>query len=1082
VRSSTSQLFLSVFVAALCAVPAASRAQFAPDSSGPRLAPEPFSALRWRNIGPAVFGGRFTDIAVARTRGQPDQLYIAASTGGVFKSVNGGISWTPVFDAVNAMMSMGDLAIAPSNQNIVWVGTGEPQNPPHRWGDGVYKSVDGGRTWQFMGLRDTRHIGRITIHPTNPDIVYVAAQGNIWGPSTERGVFRTTDGGRTWRKILYVGENTGANDVLMDPTNPEVLLATTYTRQRRQYGGIPTGPGSDMYKSVDGGEHWTKIEKGLPTTEKGRMGLSWSTVDPKLVYADVEVRGAVYPGGGGNPADCPPEGGRANSTRGGFESGQGGVYRSTDGGDSWEHVNSRIDQPSGFFIQIRADPVDRNRVYRLGTGLYVSDDQGKTFRTLATNLHGDYFALWIDPDNNNRLIVANDGGLAYSYDRAITWDHRSNIAVAQFYETYVDNHDPFWVCGGAQDNGMWCTPSATRDRNGISNEDAWMMGGGDGMHVRVDPHDTTFAIFEAQSGAGNQGSMSRLNTVTRERQIIKPGIGRPVSCFDAVIPAAGRVQPPLRWGWDTPVLFSEVTPGVVYTAANVLFKSTDRGSTWKQISPDLTSRVNRDTIMILGRALGAANYSPNGTNVTDPTVTPTFGQITSIGESKLDPKVLYTGSDDGIIQVSRDGGATWTVISSNIAGHPPFRYVSTVFPSQHVAGRVYATFEGHGLQDDKAYVYVSNDYGRSWRAITNGLPDAPVWRITEHPRDPNVLVVAHVRGVHFSNDAGVTWHSLNTNLPTVPVTSVVFQARDNALVAGTYGRGIWILDDAAPLSALTARALDDDAVLVSTTKGRQWEVYQARPNQGAGYYFAPNPDFDPAVTYYLKNDATADATITISDAQGNVVRTLSGPARRGINRVSWDMHMSSAVGDAPLTTGRRVAGTAAAGPQVLPGRYTATVRVPGVARELRGTIDVVADPLVKASAADQASRQRALMQLYDLQKTLTAARTALRPFSAQSSQLRADLGASAATDSLIRRVNALQTELDRLVGISASMMRLIESFNGAPLSDQAQQVTWAADDVGRAVARLNQLTQTDIPGAYTRAGKTPPRIERVTQR
>ncbi|HYC50884.1 MAG TPA: hypothetical protein VEB19_07250 [Gemmatimonadaceae bacterium] len=1007
-------------------------------AQGPQLAPAPFNTLQWRGIGPAAFGGRFTDIVVARTRGQPDQLYIAASTGGVFKSVNGGASWVPVFDSVNSMMSMGDMAIAPSNQNIVWVGTGESANPPHRWGEGVYKSVDAGKTWAFMGLKETRHIGRVVVHPTNPDIVLVAAQGHIFGPSAERGLFKTTDGGRTWKKTLFVDENTGANDVAFDPSNPNIVFASAYQRQRKSFGGIPTGPGSGLYKSVDGGETWTKVTKGLPDMEKGRIGIFFSPVDPKLVYADVEVRGAVYPGSAGNAADCPPEGGRATTTRGGFDSGQGGVYRSLDGGNTWEHVYARIDQPSGFFIQMRADPQDRNRVYRLGTGFYVSDDMGKTFRTLNTNLHGDYFALWIDPDDNNHLIVSNDGGLAISRDRGVTWDWRGNIPVAQFYETWIDNRDPYWVCGGLQDNGMWCTPSAVRDRNGITHKEPWTMGGGDGMHVRVDPHDTTFAIFENQSGAGNQGNMQRLDLITRQRQALKPGIGRPVSCFEEQIHAAGRVVPPYRWGWDTPILFSPTTPGVVYTAANVVFKSTDRGGSWTAISPDLSTKVNRDTVFIMGRKLGAANYSPNGTNVTDPTVTPTFGQVTWLGESPLDTKVLYAGTEDGVVQVTRDGGATWTNVTRAIPNLPPFRYVSTVFPSHHVAGRVYATMEGSKSQDDKPYVYVSENYGQSWRAITNGLPNAAIWRITEHPKDPNVLVVAHVRGVHFSNDRGATWHSLNTNMPTVPVTSVVFHPRDNALVAGTYGRGIYILDDAGPLQSLTAEALRTDAVLASTTTGRQWHVFSSSPDWGVGGWSAPNPDFDASVSYFIRDGATGNATITVSDAAGATVRTLSGPAGRGLHRVTWDMRMDGAVPANAMPAGRRGGASGALGPLVLPGRYTVSVRVPGVTRELRGELQVIGDPMERISDADRRARHAATLRLYALQKQLVAARVEGQP------------------QSLSAPLRKVQMEVNRLLGITGSQMRIIEGFSTAPTADQRQQLAWLEEDVARVMRELQR--------------------------
>ncbi len=562
------------------------------------------------------------------------------------------------------------------------------------------------------------------------------------------------------------------------------------------------------------------------------------------------------------------------------DAGEGGVYRSTDGGESWEHVYSKSDQPVGYFSQMRPDPVIRNRVYRLGTGFYVSDDLGQTFRALSTNLHGDYHDFWVDPSDPSHMIVANDGGLGISWDAGITWNYRNNIPLAQFYEIDADNRDPFLVCGGAQDNGMWCVRSAVRDRNGISNRDAFSVGGGDGMHFLMDPLDTNYAFFEPQSGAGNQGNVQRLNVATLSRQTVKPGSARPLSCFEDVIPAGGRIQPPYRWGWDTPIVFSSVTPGVMYTAANVLFKSTDHGGSWKPISPDLTAKVDRDTVTIMGVRAGALNYSPNGTLVSDPTVTSLFGSIVSIGESPLNTRVLYTGSTDGQVNVSRDGGTSWLNISSRFPGLPAFTPVTTVLPSRHAAGRVYATFDGHVNNDDEhAYVYVSEDYGQHWRAIGTGLPATSVYRIAEDPHSPQVLAVGHARGVHFSNDGGTSWSSLNTNMPTVPVPSLVFTSRDHALVVGTYGRGVWILDDVGPLETLTADGVKREALLVSVTRGREWNFASLGPTYGAGEFYAPNPEFDPSISYYVRDGASGAATVTISDALGNRVRALSGGPR-----------------------------------------------------------------------------------------------------------------------------------------------------------------------------------------------------------
>ncbi len=1031
-------------------------------AQGPQLAPPVFASLAWRYIGPTSVSGRVNDIAVARVKGQPDQIY-AGFGGGIFKSTNGGTSWAPVFDHVDAMLSVGALAVAPSNPNVVWVGTGEAVNPANDWGDGVYKSLDAGRTWTRMGLLDSRQIGRVTIHPTNPDVVWVAAQGHMWGSNAERGVFKTSDGGKTWRKVLYVDENTGANDVRVDATNPMVLYASTYQRQRRGYGGILVGPGSAIYKSVDGGETWRKLTRGLPDVDLGRIGLEVSSADPQVILADIEVGGYVVPssagGSGGAFGDCPADATRTRgAARNQFDSGKGGVYRSVDGGENWEQVNAGGDTPVGQFNQIRTDPKDRNRIYRLGTGFYVSDDLGHTFRTLGTGIHYEHHAMWVDPDDPNHLILGTDGGLVISWDRGVTWDWRNNIPTSQFYEgdISVDSRDPFIVCGGMQDNGSICMPSAVHDRNGIGRTDAFTVGGGDGMHFHIDPRDPTYGLSDA-----DRAQIRRVSLVTLQSQTVKPGPGlaRPVSCLEASSSAARRgplsasqIGPdgkPLRWEWDTPILFSSVTPGVVYTAANVLFRSTDRGGSWTRISPDLTAKIDRDTIYIMGKRVGALNYSPNGTLIEDPAVTPAYGAIIQISESPLNANVLYTGANDGAVQVTRDLGKTWQSVTGNFPGLPAFTPVSTVLASHHAAGRVYATFDGHLNDDDHAYVYVSDDYGAHWRAITSGLPATPVNRITEHPRDPDLLVVGDRRGVHFTNDRGASWHSLATNMPTVPTMSVVFHPRDNALVAVTYGRGIWILDDAGPLETLTADAVKKDALFVSVTRGREWNLAARQPKGGEAELYTANPEFNPEISYFVRDGATGSATITITDARGNAVRTLTGPASRGLNRVAWDMRMDPAdrassprqVAVAQQGGGGGRGGGARegdGGPLVAPGSYTVAIRLPGIASDLHGSVRVDADPNDRISAVDRTARQGAAQWAYGLQKTLVAARAATRD-------------ASPAADDAM-----LQSELTRLIGIAGSLVRGVEGFDGPPTADQRRQMQWAYEDATRAIAAVNR--------------------------
>ena len=1018
---------------------------------GPNLAPPLFADLTWRNVGPALFGGRVVDIEVARERGRPDQIYILPENGGVFKSNDDGASWTEIFGATNTMMSMGDIAVAPSNPEIVWIGTGSGLNPSYYWGEGVFKSVDGGRTWTNMGLRGTRHIGRVVIHPANPNIVFVAAAGRLWGPSEERGLFRTTDGGTTWKKVLAGDSLTGANDVLFDPRNPLVLFASLYQRQRNGFGGNGVGPGSGIYKSIDGGDHWTKLTRGLPSENLGRIGLTISPVDPLLIYADVEVGGAVYSAPSGAEGDCPPESRPTNAVRGQFESGAGGIYRSVDGGETWEHVFSRSDQPVSSFVQIRADPQERTRLYREGTGFYVSDDMGHTFRPVETNLHGDYRSLWLDPDDNRHLIIGNDGGLGVSRSRGASWEYHNDIPIGEYWELSVDTRDPYFVCGGAQDNGIWCVPSAVRNRNGITHRDAFSVGGGDGMYFQIDPRDTNYAFIEVNSvSTGN--SIQRLDLGSLQRQYARPGQVRPVSCLDEQqgVPTDRAVNndPSFRWAWNTPIVFSTVTNGVVYAGANVLFKSADRGGSWTRISPDLTSRIDRDTVRIMGKPVGRVNYSPGGGPAANPLLSPLFGAITWIGESPMDGRLLYTGTDDGRVHVTRDGGAHWNDVTPNIPGLPPHTYVTTVQPSRFVPGRVYATFDGHFNGDENAYVYSSEDFGQHWRAITTGLPTASIARIAEHPRTPNLLVVGHSRGVHFSNDAGASWHSLNTNMPTVPVRSVVFQARDNALVVGTYARGIWILDDAGPLERLTADAVKSEALIASVTRGREWNRFSLGPTYGASEFRAPNPEFDATVAYYVRDGANA-ATLTISDSNGRVVRTLTGPAARGLNRVRWDMRYDP-VEARPTTNGRGRAGgrggggSAEDGPLVLPGAYRFALAIPGIATSLHGTIAVEADPMDRAfPAAQRLARQDALMRLYALEKNLVRTRSTFRTPAAN------EAGATPNTT----RVDA---ELGRLIGVAGTLMRSIEEFNAPPTADQRQQISWATSDAARAIALIDK--------------------------
>ena len=971
--------------------------------------PALLGTLRWRSIGPANTGGRIDDFAVARVPGQPDAIYVATASGGVFKSTNQGTSWTPIFDGVDAMMSIGDVAVAPSNPAVVWVGTGEANNrQSSSWGDGVYKSVDAGHTWTRSGLADTRHIGRIVIHPANADVVYVAATGHLWGPNAERGVFKTADGGQSWRQVLYVDDHTGATDLVMDPQDPQTLYAAMYQRQRKAWGFNGGGPGSGIYRSRDGGATWTRLSNGLPQGDKGRIGLDVFHADPRVIFAVVEAAGR-----------------------------ESGVYRSADRGDSWQAWSTLNPRPM-YYSQIRADPKDATRVYLLGSnrGFFISNDGGKTFADVVSTIHSEDHALWIDPDDTNHLIVGGDGGVSISWDRGQTWLFRDNLPVGQFYEISADMQDPYVICGGLQDNGHWCVPSATRTRTGISNHDAFNIGSGDGFYARLDPTDPRTVIIESQDGRAN-----RVNLSTLERQPVSP-------LPPDRLPKGERE----RWNWNTPIVMSSADPKTLYMGSHVVFKSPDRGATWRAISPDLTANIDRESLQMMGARVPDRALSRHD-GVTS------FSTLTTIGESPLDAKLLYTGSDDGRLTVTRDGGQKWTAVNERIPGLPPGTYVSSVLPSRHAAGRVYATFDGHYNDDYRAYAYVSDDYGQSWRSIVAGLPAASVHRLREHPRNARLLFLGHERGIHFSVDGGTAWSPLTLNMPNVPVDDILIHPRDNDLIAGTHGRGIWVLDNISALEALTPDAIRSDLFLVPPARARLLAIYTPQAWYGAGQYFAPNPDFTAAVDYYLRAGAKDEIRVTVADARGVVMRTLKGTGRAGLNRVSWDMRMEPPVSDGtrePTAAGGF--GAPPAGPLVLPGAYGVTVTTEG--RSLKGELRIEGDPRITFSDADRRARQTALLNLYALQQSLSAARVAGATAAGQLdtpggrgiNSSRADAGS---------RLTQVMADLVAQFNAATILSRSIEGYSGLPTADQRRQLDWAFDDAARAVEALNRVLQTD---------------------
>jgi photosystem II stability/assembly factor-like uncharacterized protein len=1050
------------------------------------------NGLEWRGIGPAATGGRIADLAVSKVPGQPAEIYVATTSGGVFKSVNEGVSFTPIFDHAGGMMSIGAVAVAPANPAVVWVGTGEADNrQSSSWGDGVYKSTNRGVTWQRMGLEETRHIARIVIHPTDPNTVYIAAAGHLWGGNPERGVFKTSDGGKTWKKVLYKDENTGVIDLAMDPKNPGVLFAAMYQHQRKGWGFNGGGPGSGIFRTSDGGTTWTELRNGLPIGDKGRIGLTIFPGDNRMIYAIVEAAepgpGGTVPGNGVAPAGVTPARGGGRGGRGGLAgtgpameaagveaapiaSRGGGVFRSLDQGETWEHMSSVNPRPM-YYSRIYTDPRDANRVYLMGSnrGLYVSEDAGRSFRDVFSNVHGEDHALWIDPDNPNHLVIGGDGGVSISYDRGLTWLFRLNLPIGQFYNISANNpsnnQDPFLVCGGLQDNGCWCTPTATNIGYGISFKDAFNIGGGDGMHAVFDGDDHTVLV------SSQNGVTSRLDLNSMERQSIGP-------VLLSERPQPGK--PAYRWYWTTPLIVSSFDSNIIYTGANMLFRSGDRGMNWQAISPDLTANIDRDTLQMMGGPVPAHALSRHDGQAN-------FSALTAIAESPRDRNLLYTGADDGTVQLTRDGGQHWTNLTANIRGLPPMLNISGIVASKFAAGRVYLTVDGHFNDDYHPYVFVSEDFGQNWRAIVDGLPMTSVHRIREHPANPNFLVAGLEMGAFATFDRGAHWTKLGASFPPVPVYDLAFQERAGALVAGTHGRSIWVLDHIESLSQLTPEVLGGGAFLFPPPPAYHQNIYGGQFWFGAGEFFAPNPPFGAVLTYYLPPGSTGQVQIDISDSSGKLVRALRGPARPGLNRTCWDLRQSSPLFEnGPLQMGNcsnagvsLFGGRAGFGPVVMPGKYTVLLTPEGAAPlrtdvPQRTELTILPDPHFTISDADRTARQSALMSAYTLQRQLAPAREAAQALSSQIAAIRQYLNgagesgrpALAALDRAAAGVPRAQNQEEQAMSAANTVQTAIDGYAGLPTGSQLRQLDWAWEDAAAVVSALNQVIQHDMPAVY----------------
>ena len=945
----------------------------------------------WRSIGPVSMGGRIDDIAAVD--GNPSTYYIGYATGGVWKTDNNGTTFMPIFDEY-AVSSIGDIAVAPSNSNIIYVGTGEANNrQSSSFGSGVYKSTDGGKTFTEGGLKDTQTIARIVVHPRDPDTVYVAALGHLFGPNAERGLFKSTDGGKSWTNTKFIDNDTGFTDVVMHPTNPNVLWAASYQRRRQPWGFNGGGPGSAIWRTTDAAKTWVRVTgNGLPNNPIiGRIGLDICRTKPNVILAQIEVGASGGTGAGVNEdGSLVPPGGRGGAPaesaeplaagRGAQEAAQGrgagqtapdpnrsGVWRSDDGGKSWRFMSNNNNRPM-YYSQIRIDPSNDQIIYTLGAGASKSLDGGKSFNPMGGQSHGDHHALWIDPANSNHLLIGNDGGLDVSYDQGDTWEEVSTMPTGQFYAISVDRRKPYYVCGGLQDNGSWCGPSAVRSNTGGLLTDWYRVGGGDGFYTQNDPSDWTIGYSESQDGNTN-----RYDLKTGEAQSIRPrgpgtGRGGGPGAAGATEPAPGSqvqqaqqaqppAQPPIpgqpvpvasgggrgaspfgnifpplpagttpRFYWSTPFILSPHDSRTLYLGADRLFRSKTRGDAWFA-TQDLTNKIGRNDRPIMGVAGHAPMASKHDGAAS-------YSNIVTISESPGAPGVVWVGTNDGNVQVSRDAGATFTNVVGAIAGVPKETHVSRVEASHFDPGTAYVTFDGHRTDDHKPYVFKTADFGKSWTPLASNLPQGNVNVIREDPRNRNLLYLGTEYAFYISLNGGREWKRFMNGLPTVRVDDILVHPRDNDLIVGTHGRSIYILDDITALQQLSEAVMSTDAYLFDIRPATRWveDTMLSRGLGGAKHFRAPNPAAGTAVSYYLKSPASGDVKITISDARGAVVRDLNGTNEAGLNRVQWNLARNPPLGAGPGRGGGRGGrgGTQfVVGNAVEPGAYIVKLSVGG---------------------------------------------------------------------------------------------------------------------------------------------------------
>lgn len=1108
-RRNSSALKISLALMAICLgmaliAPARTAAQTNPNLT------DKLKNLEFREIGPAVMGGRIDDLGVVESN--PDIVYVGTASGGVWKTTNNGTTWEPVFDK-EGVSTIGDIAIAPSDPAVVWVGTGEPNNrQSSSWGDGIYKSLDAGKTWQNMGLKATLHIGRIVIHPKNPDVVYAAALGHLWGPNPERGVYKTTDGGKTWNQVLKISADTGVSDIAIDPASPDTLYAAAYERRRTPFGFNGGGPDSGIYKTVDGGATWKKLTKGLPYEnggDVGRIGLDIYRKDSNIVYAIVQHE-------------------------------KGGTYRSEDKGETWKKMGDTNPRPS-YYSQIRIDPNNDLRIWELGAQMFYSEDGGKTFSTQRVKgIHGDFHAMWIDPADSNHVLTGCDGGIHWSYDNGRTWDFLNTIAIGQFYEVGLDNEKPYKICGGLQDNGSWCGPSASLTRDGIINSDWTLMPGGDGFYARIDYAEPWIVYTESQDG-----HISRRDEHTGQQR--------------EIMPEAKAGEPHYRFQWNSPMEVSVHDHAVLYYGGNYLFKSTDHGDSWTRLGGDLTTGADRNKLQIFGKTPDKSTLSRHDGVEEYPT-------ITTLSESPLTANVLWVGTDDGNLQVSRDGGKTWKNVAGRAPGVPKGTYVTRVVASKYAEGAAFVTFDGHRTDDYNVYLFQTSDYGENWKAIRNGIPDSAgtLHVVREHPRSANVLFAGTEFGLWISWDHGANWTALKNNFPTVPVDDIEIQAQQNDLVLATHGRSIWIFDDLTPIEKFDAVVANSDLTFFAPRTATLFDLRERRWSAGQKMFTGKNPPYGAILNYYLKaalppeapkagkdekakEEKVADekakaqvqkettvvdekakpqerkepapaagtvagaparaggeeaaaskegkAKISVYDKDGKLVREFDGPGKAGVNRANWDLRWNSPAVPTPEQLEAAAAGFdfGPRGPLAEPGEYTIKIKAAG--KEESQKVIVEDDPRLQISAADRAARSEAIQQLYAMAKTadkdrklivgikdgLKAAREQWKKDADKPDAPKIPDDIKKAADELQKKVDAIAEKFARereglgnagpafewkpepLPQQVQGLLRDLDGFWAAPGGQQKEKLAEVTPLLSDASAQVKKIAEEDLP-------------------